>query len=212
MDIKNATCDLDNDEFVGLLKGAMQAKEYKTEFDPTTGVPQRIMNGSLICCHVDLADASKIAFDRYRGGEMLAYIGWPTVDGSGGTDISLQYPVGISAGTKYTDGCWEFVKFMLKRGLSLTNTPGTPTYVPLLAEHMEMLNKDEEAPWTVDHTDMVIFETLARNSATMTFYDRNALEIVLDEASRMVKKEETPEDAAKAIQARVSLLMQEQYG
>ena len=64
----------------------------------------------MICCYVELADASKIAFDRYRGGETLAYIGWPTVDGSGGTDVGLQYPIGISAITEYTDGCWEFVK------------------------------------------------------------------------------------------------------
>lgn len=212
MDIKNATCDLDDEEFIELLKGAVQAKEYKTEFDPTTGVPQRIVDGSLICCYVELADASKIAFDRYRGGETLAYIGWPTVDGSGGTDVGLQYPIGISAVTEYTDGCWEFVKFLLKRGASLTSTPGIPTYAPLLMEHMEILNGDEEIPWKVEYADIEIIETLAKNSETMTFYDKNAIEIVLDEASRILKKEETPEDAAKAIQARVNLFMQEQYG
>lgn len=79
-------------------------------------------------------------------------------------------------------------------------------------EHMEILNGNEEIPWKVEYTDIEIIETLAKNSEAMTFYDKNAIEIVLDEASRILKKEETPEDAAKAIQARVNLFMQEQYG
>lgn len=139
-----------------------------------------------------------------------SYIGWPTVDGSNGTDIRLTQAVGINKATKNIEGCWEFVKYLLKNPILIDNASGMPTYAPLVSEDLEMLNSGEPKFKTTEE-DMEIVINLAKESEQLTYYDEEVMNIILNESSAFIQGNTSASETAKRIQSRVSLYMKEQY-
>lgn len=111
IDYEHAQCNLNTPEFREILQSALKAGRYEGGYDPDKNVPQRIVDGELICCYVGLSSALEVSFDRYRCGQTLGYIGFPTPDGSSGMDVRLMMPLGVSAATACPEGCWEFLKY-----------------------------------------------------------------------------------------------------
>ena len=140
----------------------------------------------------------------------ISYIGWPTVDGSNGTDIRLTQAVGINKATKNIEGCWEFVKYLLKNPILIDNASGMPTYAPLVSEDLEMLNSGEPKFKTTEE-DMEIVINLAKESEQLTYYDEEVMNIILNESSAFIQGNTSASETAKRIQSRVSLYMKEQY-
>lgn len=211
LDLQNATCDLTTEEFRSVLNGTVQTGEYEASYDPNKNVPQRIISGDLICCYVRLTSGAEVAFDRYRCGETLSYIGWPTPDGSNGYDVTLSLPVGISAGTANQEACWTFIKYLLQHPYLENSSSGTPTYAPLLDTQLRILNENK-LPYETTMEDISIVTDLARSCKTMSFYDETALEIIMEEAAGLVQNQIDMDTAIDRIQSRVSLYMSEQYG
>lgn len=58
--------------------------------DPNETGQQKVIRGKLICFFSGLMTGQDVAFDREECGQTLSYIGWPTVDGSNGTDIMVD--------------------------------------------------------------------------------------------------------------------------
>ncbi len=174
LDLVNASCDFDNEEFISILESAVQAGCYEA-------------------C-----------------GQTLSYIGWPTVDGSNGTDIRLTQAVGINKATKNIEGCWEFVKYLLKNPILIDNASGMPTYAPLVNEDLKMLNSGEPKFKTTEE-DMEIVINLAKESEQLTYYDEEVMNIILNESSAFIQGNASASETAKRIQSRVSLYMKEQY-
>lgn len=211
MDLKNAACDLTTPAFCSILNGSVQAGEYEASYDPNRNVPQRIIAGDLICCYVQLTSGAEVAFDRYRCGQTLSYIGWPTPDGSCGYDITLPMPVGVCADTKNPDACWSFMKYLLQHPYLTDSASGTPTYAPLLEKQRQVLN-ELGSPFETTADDIAIVAELAKKCQTLSFYDENALQIIFEEAEIMRQEGFTAKETAERIQSRVSLYMAEQYG
>lgn len=157
-----------------------------------------------------LMTGQDVAFDREECGQTLSYIGWPTVDGSNGTDIRLIQAVGINKVSKNIEGCWEFVKFLLKNPILENNTSGMPTYAPLVARTLKMLNSGGQKLKTTEE-DMKIVMNLASESESLTYYDEEVMNIILDESSAFIQGNVSAHETAKRIQSRVSLYMKEQY-
>ena len=78
IDYEHAQCNLDTPEFREILQSALKAGSYDGGYNPDKNVPQRIVDGELICCYVGLSSALEVSFDRYRCGQTLGYVGWPT--------------------------------------------------------------------------------------------------------------------------------------
>ena len=123
IDYEHAQCNLDTPEFREILQSALKAGSYDGGYSPDKNVPQRIVDGELICCYVGLSSALEVSFDRYRCGQTLGYVGWPTPDGSCGFDVRLMMPLGLNAATACPEGCWEFLKYLLLRRLRLLPLP-----------------------------------------------------------------------------------------
>ncbi len=123
IDYEHAQCNLDTPEFREILQSALKAGSYDGGYSPDKNVPQRIVDGELICCYVGLSSALEVSFDRYRCGQTLGYVGWPTPDGSCGFDVRLMMPLGVNAATACPEGCWEFLKYLLLRRLRLLPLP-----------------------------------------------------------------------------------------
>lgn len=210
LDFVNASCDFDNEEFISILESAVQAGCYEATYDPNETGQQKVIREKLICFFSGLMTGQDVAFDREECGQTLSYIGWPTVDGSNGTDIRLTQAVGINKATKNIEGCWEFIKYLLKNPILVNNTSGMPTYAPLVKEDLEMLNSGEPKFKTTEE-DMEIVINLARESNRLTYYDEEVMNIILDESSAFIQGNVSARETAQHIQSRVSLYMKEQY-
>ena len=73
IDYEHAQCNLDTPEFREILQSALKAGSYDGGYNPDKNVPQRIVDGELICCYVGLSSALEVSFDRYRCGQTLGY-------------------------------------------------------------------------------------------------------------------------------------------
>ncbi len=82
----------------------------------------------------------------------LSFIGWPTIDGSCGSDIILTDPVGIVAQSEHTDGSWTFIKYMIQN-TEESDQNGLPVYRPLLETMCEAAKEDSALPVKFRDTD-----------------------------------------------------------
>lgn len=217
LDLEQAACDFDNAEFIALLDSATKVREYTPVWDG--GVCNQMMKGTLIGCYTDVRAPWSVAFDRTEAGrtEPMAYIGWPTPDGSGGSDIHLLGSLGVMADTAHKDACWQFVKYMIMnpgyiydKKLEVRNQ-GFPLYIPAMPENPETLT-DPDHLFEPLQSDADAFLALVSQCTTMNFYDDAIMDIILEEAQELLAGNVTAAETAKNIQDRASLYMLEQYG
>lgn len=217
LDFENASCNFDNEKFLTILQGA-QSIQPRNEEDPEAEgyVPdapklitaKRIAMGELIACNTTV-EPWMIAFDRTQGEGKIAYIGWPTPNGGGGSDLSLTLPIGVYAGTEHAEGCWEFLKYMMTHPVFEYSSDPAPMYVPML---QEVYRDDLEQDGFVTQQDLDDFCALANSCKTMSFTEDVVLDLISKEADVMFQGNATPEEVAKRIQQSVSLYMMEKYG
>ena len=215
LDLEQAACDFDNAEFIALLDSATKVREYTPVWDG--GVCNQMMKGTLIGCYTDVRAPWSVAFDRTEAGrtEPMAYIGWPTPDGSGGSDIHLLGSLGVMADTAHKDACWQFVKYMIMHpgyiyDMEVRNQ-GFPLYIPAMPENPKTLT-DPDHLFEPLQSDADAFRALAAQCTTMSFYDDAVMDIILEEAQELLAGNRTAAETAKNIQDRASLYMLEQYG
>lgn len=217
LDLEHAACDFDNAEFIALLDSATKVRDYTPVWDG--GVCNQMMKGTLIGCYTDVRAPWSVAFDRTEAGrtEPMAYIGWPTPDGSGGSDIHLLGSLGVMADTAHKDACWQFVKYMIMnpgyiydKKLEVRNQ-GFPLYIPAMPENPETLT-DPNRLFEPLQSDADAFLALVDQCTTMNFYDDAIMDIILEEAQELLAGNRTAAETAKNIQERASLYMLEQYG
>ena len=211
IDYERAQCSLDTPEFREILQSALKAGNYEGGYNPNKNVPQRIADGDLICCYVGLSSALEVSFDRYRCGQTLGYIGWPTPDGSSGFDVELMMPLGVSAATSCPEGCWEFLKYLLLHPWMEYSADGTPIYAPLLEENLEVL-KSMDVPYAEITTfdDVQLIVNLAGACESMDFYDEAAMAILLEEMNDLVSGAIDLDTALSRMQSRLNLYLMEQ--
>ena len=213
LDLKNASCDFDNEEFIGILKGALSCGQYEALDYAGTPVPQRLESGELQCSAAKLYAPDDISLDRIRGGRQLSYIGWPTVDGSVGSSAALYGAIGAFSSTACAEGCWEFIKFaVMRETVSLYDYYGTPVYEPLMREQVAKKNDEGGKYTTATEEDVDAYIAVAQACPAMGFRDENITDIITRETAPMFAGDISPEDAARNIQSSVSLYMTEQYG
>lgn len=213
IDYEHAECNLDTPEFRGILQSALDAGRYSGGYNPDKNVPQRIVDGELICCYVGLSSALEVSFDRYRCGQTLGYVGWPTPDGSNGFDVKLMTPMGVSASTSCPEGCWEFLKYLLLHPWMENSADGTPVYAPLLEENLTVL-KSLNVPYAEITTfdDVQLIVDLAKTCESMDFADTAAMSILLEEMDALDAGEADLDTALNRMQSRLNLYLKEQYG
>ena len=186
-------------------------RDSATLLQTTMYAARRLEDGELMCCATWLDAPDSVTFDRIRGGKTLAYIGYPTADGSCGSVMRLYGDIGAFAATASPAGCWEFVKYTLKNGADAVYY-GSPVYVPLMREQVAQKNENGGQYTTATEEDVQAYINAAQACRVMGYRDESVMDILRDECAPMLTGEVTPEQAAKNIQARVSLYMAEQYG
>ena len=210
LDLENATCDFDNPEFIGILNGALECGQYEALDYAGKPVGKRMEDGELMCCATWLDKPADVTFDRVQSGKRLAYIGWPTVDGSCGAAVRLNGDIGAFSATACPDGCWEFIKYVLQHGANEMDW-GSPVYAPLMYEQVAQRNQTAGKYTTATDEDVQAYIAAVKTCSAMSYRDESVMQIIAEESAPLLRGEGTAEDAARRIQSRASLYIVEQY-
>jgi ABC-type glycerol-3-phosphate transport system substrate-binding protein len=205
VDWEQGSCDFDNDTFKEILQYTLDLRETPEDLDNMVfgGSTARVAAGeqgtnAVFGTAVYPFDQS----ERSAGCEM-SFIGWPTVDGSCGTDAYLDNAVGI-CNTGNQQACFEFVKFML----TSVDTDDEPLcmYAPKLEEAISKAIAEEK----MNRQDaQKLWEFIAQIDSA-EFYDETIMNIIQTQCQALFSGDKTVDETAKLIQSKVSLYVSEQ--
>lgn len=213
IDWKSSACDFDNADYIAILEAVRRIKETPESKNPqdldTTPVYVRMKEGTLYTAAAWISSVRSLTIQENQAGSKLSVIGYPTVDGSCGTDFGLNVPIGICSRSKNAEGSWAYIKYVLTGG-SGTGI-GMPVYVPYLQTQInEALQEESDDGIKLTQADVDRFETLLSKVKTVAVYDETILGIIESEAAPFFAGQKTAEETAKIIQSKVSLYIAEQ--
>ena len=210
VDWNNGTCGFDSPEFIELLEAENLIRE--TPEDPNNMVygfgAAMVAEGKHIAALSWVDNVSKLASEEQVAGCPLSFIGWPTADGSCGTDVHLKSPVGIVKYNENSKGCWEFIKYFLKNA-DLTDS-GLNVYKPALEKSFENAMSDENCSVKLTNEDKTKFFDLVGSIENVAMYDETVLKIIHEACEPFFSGAKTAQETAKIIQSKVSLYLSEQ--
>ena len=207
MDWEKGACHFDSPAFITLLEAAARMRETPEDpenMDFTPG-PVRVGSGTLVGALQFVTNVSTLSQAQQAAGCKLSYIGWPTADGSCGSDLTVRSRVGIIAQGAHIKGCWEFIKFML-----MTTSSSLPVYRPSLEAKIEQAKNSEETSERISDEDAQRFLTLISAMEEDQFMDRTIVNIIREECAAMFAGDKTAAETARLIQSRASLYVAEQ--
>ena len=217
IDWRSGTCDFDNESFIKLLEACRDMRE--TPEDPNNmvfGMAADLMRGGYMVTSLSmLSTPAEFAQECRSIGEPISFIGFPTPDGSCGTDLSLGDAIGVLSGSEHPLECWQFLKYTLTQSES-----GMPAYRPLLEERIDQARHISDDSEPIPHAEQLRspmteqeiqgFYALLGQIEHTTLYDSNALEIIQEEFAAVLAGDKSPQEAAKLVQSRLSLYVAEQ--
>lgn len=209
------TCSFNSDEFISILEASRRVQDKpETKDNMLFAQPgQSNLSADCLmaqCCFV--INPYDLAFEEQYSRTELSFIGWPTPDGSCGTDLYPIDPVGIVADSPHQDGCWEFLKY---RMLNSHTDASMPLYMPELKKQLEDAQKPVEkgerrkVQMTSEQVDE--FLDLLAHIDNITFYDETIMDIIMTESKNFLDGVKTAEETANTIQSKVSIYVAEQY-
>lgn len=211
IDWQAGSCDFDSAEFISLLETAGQITEHPetTEFTGYTPPEEQLRTGETYVETVHVGSVTALRDFEERVGQELSFVGMPTPDGSNGSVMDPSQPVGVLAGGENTDGCLEFLKFLLLSydlSYGAENNASLPMYRP----YLEQLEAEAEAEGRMTPEDTECFEDFLTSVESSTLCDETALGIICEESAAYFAGACTAEEAARVIQERLSIYVAEQ--
>ena len=217
IDWENGTCDFDNPEFIRVLEACRDMRA--TPEDPENMIfgVNLLGDGVEATDLVMIGDVTDLAKESRRVGQPVSVVGWPTPDGSCGSDFGFSYPIGVMKDGAHPELCWEFLKYCL-----LHAERGIPNYRPLMEKQIEEarhIDPDEERPMWYDglrspmtEEEIARFQELLRQVEHTELYDETAYAIIQEEVTAFLAGQRSAEETARIIQRRMSIYVSEQSG
>ena len=119
IDWESGECHFDSPQFKAVLELVSslpdsQEPGYSSQTD-TVSLPAKIQNGDVLFAIADMTRPK--SFQLYEGifGESAACVGFPTMNGKGGTLLFADNAFGIVASSGNKSGAWNFIESVLER-------------------------------------------------------------------------------------------------
>lgn len=204
-----ATCDFNNQQFVQLLEQGKKVKktpedQYGFLYGDSIAM---VGNDTLVTSLSMINRVWSFAADEKKAGCKLSPIGWPTVDGSCGSDIYLTNPVGMINSTAFPEGCWQFLKYIMMNG---NEEKGLSIFKPVLDAKIEDALRSEDLPLKFTEEDAKRFMNFIQQIDNVRLYDNIIQNIIKSECIKFINGQYSAEETARIIQSKVSLYMAEQ--
>lgn len=215
VDWENGTCSFDNQEFIHLLDSVAKIRENPEPENSAdldfTPAGRRLKEETLIAAVWYIDNVAEMAAAEAEAGEKLSFIGWPTPDGSGGNILSSSRLAGIcSKGNR--EGAWEFIKFILKKGMEEVPGWGLSTNRRVLEKQIEQAKEDYQSGRSKVPFDDEYAQRLYDLIDHCVYYGNasdKVVDIVMEEGAAFLAGAKTAEETAKVIQSRVGILVAE---
>lgn len=214
VDWEKAECYFDSRAFIDELQFCLENAPEVVQFSPDhkTGVHDSdvLLGPDSIQAIKNFPPIIRYAFD----GAALTFIGFPNADGNNGSyfaEESTGLIMGVPQNSPDPEGAWAVIKTMLSEDWQ-REEDRIPVNRHVLEERMLGLKEDDqytEKPLT----DEEISDCWELINGIEIFLREDAIisKIIIEEAESYFSGDKTAEEAAKIIQSRVTLYLQEQY-
>jgi ABC-type glycerol-3-phosphate transport system substrate-binding protein len=205
VDWSSGSCDFDNDTFKEILQCVLDVRETPEDPDNLVfgGGTARVAAGQQGTKVVLGTAVYSFAQIEQSVDCEMSFIGWPTVDGSCGTNADLTNIVGI-CNTANQQASFEFVKFMLTS--VDTDDEALYMYSPKLEEAISKAIAEEK----MTQQDAAKLREFISQIEDISIYDSTIMNIIETQCQALLAGDKTVDETAKQIQSKVSLYISEQ--
>ena len=219
VDWQSGRCDFDNEGFVQLLETCRDLRE--TPEDPNNmvfGLGWDMLSGGYLATDLCMvASVGALAAYTRNVPQGVSVVGWPTPDGSCGTDLQLGQAIGVLESSVHPAECWAFLKDLLTH-----SDASLPAYRPLyeqwiekarsLDENSEPIPYAENLKSPLTEEEIRQLDELIGRIEHCTMSDRTVMDIARQEAAAFLAGDKSAGETAALIQSRVSVYLSEQSG
>lgn len=224
VNMENATCTFDTQEFVDVLEFA---NLFPEEFDWNTAEDETILmnQGKVLLAAYNLTDFAEIQLYTEIFGEELTYIGYPTIEGNGAL-MSMGSTFAITKNCEMPEHAWKLIREYFLPIEEDANTHGYSSYnLSIRNDEFEKFCKsamsDENngswgwgdfevqiKPATQEQVDEVK-DLIANISAVDGAVSNAMLNIINEEAAAFFNGQKSAQEVASIIQSRMQVYLSE---
>ncbi len=240
MDTKTAECRFDSPEFIELLRigegypsfdELMLYEQALTDEERLVYFENRrnqFRNNAVLFHHNSISDPYQwhyISAGEF-GGAPVTFVGYPTSTGNGGRFLVYDQ-ISMVSSSEHKEQIWDFILSMLSESSQKSLIGGLPVHRGVMDERMQAamspLPEDQSGyprSWMdqdgvhpigdATQAEMDAFLAYVEGIRSCNDTDPAVLNIFWEEADMYLAGDQTPEQAAKNIQSRVSLYLSEQ--
>lgn len=235
VDWEKGSCSFTDEEFYRLLKwaekyGAEPEKE-QLEAGPIYNEYEHVPDNVMLLFRTFLNFETLAYLELQFGGE-VRLMGYPTADGKGCFPAKVGGGLGIAANSSHKEAAWEFLKLYRQKDVSAAHLPVSKAKIAKSYEYLttkEFLGNglNGEPKWKdkayigldgeltalysipKEQADAVMAAVENADFSPLTVEEEAVIRIVAEEAESYFSGDKNPEEAAKVIQNRVQLLLNE---
>jgi len=232
MDYEKGICSFDSDAFIKLLEYAntyMDSLDYDKYFDDSFWKRAETMyiDDNALLSIVELTDYADIyRFEHTEFGESVTAVGFPC-EGRVGTAFVVDTAFSISEKSKYKEGAWEFLrelllpdqdfndcfsvrKDLLEKSAQQAMKPDKDrmNYAVTMIGQM-MISSGAGDIGEPKKKDIAHMDEVIASADGLMDYDQKVIDIILEEAASYFGGSKSAQEAAKLIQTRVQLYLDE---
>lgn len=230
IDWDTGKCHFDSETFKSVLELVNHIPNSQGYGQEEVSLTDRIRNGDVLFGIVNINELKDVQRYRNRRGENAVCIGFPTIDGKGGTLLFGKNAFGIVAGSENKSGAWEFVESVLESENVDQMEPqdvasdyefifGLPVQKKImnilveyrLEEEREWAAKDhsyEFHPLTREEVDIVL-NLLKEATPAFSVENDVIVQIINEEAPAYYSGQKSVDDVMQIIQNRVQVYVNE---
>ncbi len=220
IDLENATCNFNNEDFQGVLElSAKFPQEY--QYDEESNMFDDFRSGKVLTRYVSLPNFNDVQEATAVCGEQIAYVGYPTSNGNGAM-MSISGILGITTNCKNPTVAWDFMHNMflpeeessgdyyngsilkteLDKYLESAKTWTDRGTVAIEGHEVEL-----KTPTDAEITEMR--ELIEGATAVMDSVPSSIMNIISEEAAAYYSGEKIASDVAAVVQSRVDIYLSE---
>lgn len=233
LDWNTGECSFDSDRFKRMLEFVNRFPDETERGTDTLPTPARIQNGEVLLLEDFLTgfEATQVYQEMFRGN--MAYVGYPTMDGSGGHIIfSATHDYAIPDRAVHKDAAWNFIESIFSQafdGKKAGRFPTSKSRLEAMAQDAvygeQELDENGEPVFgtitygsnnnnywvytyhavTQDEVDQVL-EVINRVKLPSE-YSEEIMDIISEETEGYYKGQKTVDEVVNIIQSRVSIYM-----
>ena len=115
VDRETGECHFDSAQFKAVLEFVNRFPDSIESRQEEVSLPGKIQNGDVLFAIANIQAVKTFQLYEEIFGETAACVGFPTIDGKGGTLLFAGNAFGISAGSGNKSGAWDFIESILMR-------------------------------------------------------------------------------------------------